>query len=62
MRVLLAYGGEEMTSLHRLLSRLRYGYEMAQAYTASMYGDHDCMITHLAEADKAWLRWWKAGI
>jgi hypothetical protein len=46
----------------RLLARLRYGYEMAQAYTAEMYGDHDCMNLHLAEADKAWLRWWKSGI
>jgi hypothetical protein len=46
----------------RLLARLRYGYEMAQAYLAGMYNDQRCMYTHLAEADKAWLRWWKAGI
>ena len=46
----------------RLLTRLRYGYEMAQAYMAEMYGDAQCMNTHLAEADKAWLRWWKAGV
>ena len=46
----------------RLLNRLRYGYEMAQAYMAEMYGDHGYMNAHLAEADKAWLRWWKAGV
>jgi hypothetical protein len=46
----------------RLLARLRYGYEMAQAYLAEMYRDHDCMAAHLVEADKAWIRWWKAGI
>ena len=46
----------------RLLHRLRYGFEMAQAYMAELYGDAQCMNTHLAEADKAWLRWWKAGV
>ncbi len=46
----------------RLIARLRYGYEMASAYLASMFGDEDYMNTHLREADKAWLRWWKAGI
>ncbi len=46
----------------RLLARLRYGYEMAAAYLASMCGDTDYMATHVAEADKAWLRWWKEGV
>ena len=46
----------------RFLHRLRYGYEMAQAYLAGMYGDADYMHAHLAEADKAWLRWWKTGV
>jgi hypothetical protein len=48
--------------LARNLARLRYGYEMVQAYLASMCNDYDYMNTHLAEADKAWLRWWKEGM